>query len=255
MRDFSYNNLELLFDMAMSGYRELKDSQEDLVLLKNLWDAIAMVNYTFEDWNSTLWDRINTDDLLMRVKELGAQVKAMPKEMRGWKLYAWLQDIVKNMSTVLPLISDLHSDTMRDRHWNQLMDVTKTTFTKGPEFCFKDLLDLELYKFGDDVSEIVDQSVKESKIEKKLVTIRSTWTKLTLEFDRTREDCPLLKDLGEVVEILEAHSLEMMGMVSQGRFIEFCQGVVDEWSKLGKNMRIFVKFGENMKILVKFGKI
>ncbi|KAF4691102.1 hypothetical protein FOZ60_016205 [Perkinsus olseni] len=225
-----YNNLELLFDMAMSGYRELKDSQEDLVLLKNLWDAIALINFTFEDWNSTLWDRINTDDLLMRVKELGTQVKAMPKEIRGWKLYAWLQDIVKNMSTVLPLISDLHSETMRDRHWNQLMDVTGTTFTKGPEFCFKDLLDLELYKFADDVSEIVDQSVKEAKIEKKLSTIRTTWTKLTLEFDHSREDCPLLKELGEVVEILESHSLEMMGMVSQGRFIEFCQAVVDEWS-------------------------
>ena len=46
---------------------------------------------------------------------------------------------------------------------------------------------------------------------------------MSLEFDHQREDCPLLKELGEVIEVLEAHSLEMMGMVSQGRFIEFCQ--------------------------------
>lgn len=40
----------------------------------------------------------------------------------------------------------------------------------------------------------------------------------------------MLSELGEIVETLEAHSLEMMGMTSQGRFIEFCQAVVDEWS-------------------------
>ena len=110
------------------------------------------------------------------------------------------------------------------------MVVTGKSFEKGPEFCFKDLLDLELHNFADDVSETVDQSAKEAKIDKKLTQIRTTWQKMGLEFDFAREDCPLLKDLGELVEVLEGHALEMMGMTSQGRFIEFCQSVVDEWA-------------------------
>jgi dynein heavy chain len=225
-----YNNLELLFDMVQSNYRDLKDAQDDLVLLKNLWDIIGLVKDTFLDWNSTLWDKIDTDELLMRVKEVQTQVKNLPKGMRGWKLYNWLVDEVKNMSTVLPLINDLHSDTMRDRHWTMLMSTTGKSFEKGPEFCFKNLLDLNLHHYAEDVSEIVDQSAKEAKIEKKLATIRTTWSSMPVQFDCTREDCPLLADLGEIVETLEAHSLEMMGMTSQGRFIEFCQTVVDEWS-------------------------
>ena len=230
MRAKEFNNLELLFDMAMSAYRPLKESMDDLVLLKNLWDAIGLCMSTFADWNTTLWEKINTDEMLSRVKDLTNQVKNMPKEMRGWKLYMWLNDEVKNMATVLPLVNDLHSDTMRDRHWSQLMTVTGTSFNKGPTFCFKDLLDLHLHKFADDVSEIVDQSAKEAKIDKKLTTIKTTWGKLTLEFDRAREDCPLLADLTPVIEILEAHSLEIMGMVSQGRYIEFFRATVDEWS-------------------------
>ena len=51
------------------------------MLLKNLWDAIVMVKTTFKDWNTTLWDKINTDDLMSRVKELQGQVKLMPKGM------------------------------------------------------------------------------------------------------------------------------------------------------------------------------
>ena len=45
------------------------------------------------------------------------------------------------------------------------MTVTGKSFDKGPNFCFKDLLDLNLHHYADDVSEIVDQSSKESKIE------------------------------------------------------------------------------------------
>ena len=110
------------------------------------------------------------------------------------------------MSTVLPLVNDLHSETMRDRHWKQIMVVTGKSFEKGPEFCFKDLLDLELHNFADDVSETVDQSAKESKIDKKLTQIRTTWQKMGLEFDFTREDCPLLKDLGEAKPSFELFS-------------------------------------------------
>eukprot|EP00397_Hematodinium_sp_SG-2012_P001682 GEMP01001687.1.p1 GENE.GEMP01001687.1~~GEMP01001687.1.p1 ORF type:complete len:1334 (+),score=316.83 GEMP01001687.1:274-4275(+) len=108
--------------------------------------------------------------------------------------------------------------------------VTRKSFEKGLEFIFQNLFDLGQYHFADAVSEIVDQSAKESKIEKKLNVIRNTWSKMSVEFNCAREDCPLLAELGEIVETLEAHSLEMMQMTSQGRFIEFCRGTVDEWS-------------------------
>ncbi len=127
----SYNELEILFDISVSNYRSLRESLEELVLLKTLWDSIQLVSSTFRDWESTLWDKIKTDDLMQRVKELQTQIKVMPKGLRGWKLYAWLVDMVKNMATVLPLINDLHSDTMRDRHWTMLMTVTGQHFDKG----------------------------------------------------------------------------------------------------------------------------
>eukprot|EP00929_Paragymnodinium_shiwhaense_P077081 TRINITY_DN3967_c0_g2_i2.p1 TRINITY_DN3967_c0_g2~~TRINITY_DN3967_c0_g2_i2.p1 ORF type:complete len:4576 (+),score=1729.31 TRINITY_DN3967_c0_g2_i2:93-13820(+) len=225
-----YNDLELLFDMQMSNYRALKDCLEDLVLLKNLWDGVVLVRETFKSWDTILWDKIDTESLVQTVRDIANQVKVMPKGVRGWKLYRWLQDEVKNMSTVLPLVNDLHSDTMCDRHWTSLMTVTKKTFEKGPEFCFRNLLDLQLHEFAEDVSEIVDQSTKESKISKKLTAIRNFWSKQTVNFDLSNPECPLLGELSETLERLDGDSLEMMGMTSQGRFIEFCKPLVDEWS-------------------------
>ena len=107
------------------------------------------------------------------------------------------------MNTVLPLINDLHSETMRDRHWSSLMTATSRSFDRGPEFCFKDLLDLELHHFAEDVSDIVDQSVKESKIEKKLTNIRNVWSKMQVTWNTSENpECPLLGELGEILERL-----------------------------------------------------
>ena len=230
-RGKEFNNLELLFDLTLSGYRELKACQTELTQLRSVWEMVSFVETTFAQWNAMLWDVIDTDDLLLSVKDIMTNVKGMDKGVKLWKVYTWLGDQVKNMSTVLPLISELHSDTMRDRHWRQLMDVTGVSFVKGPEFSFQNVLELKLHKLADDVSEIVSQSSKEFKIEKKLSQIKTTWLKLTIEFDRSRDDgLPLLVNLGAIVEVLESHSLEIMGMVSQGRFIEFCKPDVDEWS-------------------------
>eukprot|EP00931_Biecheleriopsis_adriatica_P036383 TRINITY_DN2095_c0_g1_i5.p1 TRINITY_DN2095_c0_g1~~TRINITY_DN2095_c0_g1_i5.p1 ORF type:complete len:4649 (-),score=1173.32 TRINITY_DN2095_c0_g1_i5:61-14007(-) len=225
-----FNDLELLFDMQMSSYRELKECQEELVYLKNLWDGVVMVKETFQSWNTILWDKIDTDSLVQSARDLQTQVKNMPKQVKGWALYRWLTEEVKNMATVLPLVNDLHGETMRDRHWTSIMAITQKTFEKGPEFCFKDLLDLKLHEFAEDVSEVVDQSAKEAKIEKKLSAIRATWSKMPVTFDTSNPECPLLGELGEVIEKLDGDSLEMMGMTSQGRFIEFCKPLVDEWS-------------------------
>ena len=136
---------------------------------------------------------------------------------------------IKNMNTVLPLIDQLHSPCMQDRHWNMLKVAVRVNFDKGADFCFKDLLDLKLHHFADEVSEIVDQSAKEEKIGKKLKIIEEFWVKCSVSFDTSREDCPLWKDLADINERLESDSMEMASMASQGRFIEFCQSQVDKW--------------------------
>ena len=63
---------------------------------------------------------------------------------------------------LLSLVSSLHSETMRDRQWAMLMVLTKKNSDKGPGFCCRDLLQLELHHFAEDVSEIVDQSERET---------------------------------------------------------------------------------------------
>jgi dynein heavy chain len=98
------------------------------------------------------------------------------KDIKNYKAFFALNDRVKNMNTILPLISQLHSKFMQERHWKKLMRITgqKIDF-QSPSFCLDDLLKLHLYRYAEEVTELVDGAAKEDKIEGKLNVIQSTW--------------------------------------------------------------------------------
>jgi dynein heavy chain len=61
---------------------------------------------------------------------------------------------------------------MMDRHWKKLEVITaKTIDHKAPSFCLENLVELDLFKFAEEVNEIVDGAAKEAKIEIKLNNI------------------------------------------------------------------------------------
>lgn len=114
-------NKETLFDLDRSIYKELKECNTDLINLKKMWDLIALVDMQFENWKKTRWDKINVDDLQTLLKEMATkqcnQQSPQNKEFKGWYAFKALNDRVKNMGTVLPLVALLHSEFMLDRHW------------------------------------------------------------------------------------------------------------------------------------------
>jgi dynein heavy chain len=56
--------------MQKSSYKALKDCRNDLQNLKQMWDLVSLIDFQFETWKSTLWDKIDTDNLMSQIKEM-----------------------------------------------------------------------------------------------------------------------------------------------------------------------------------------
>lgn len=99
-------------------------------------------------------------------------------------MYRSIEDAIKNMSVVLPLISSLHSPAMRDRHWKNLARIcgVKSIDPNDPKFTFEDTVDLKVHEHAEDVEEIVETANKELKIERKLRDIELLWKDMTLDY-------------------------------------------------------------------------
>jgi len=229
------NQLESLFELSHSRYRQIKDCRHEIRLLKQLWDMIDLSLNTFNSWRKELWDKIDTEAVLAKVNRLSKQINAMDKEIRGWKAFQGLQDEVKNYQIVLPLVSLLHSETMKDRHWKMLMDVTKTTFTMGPDFCLGDMLDLGLHQSVEEVEEVVEISDKEAKIEAQLLKLEGLWkgdNAQCLEYGVHDETgVGTLRVPEELMVNLEESMALLQGMKGQGKYVEYFLKDVNQWEQ------------------------
>lgn len=64
------NNLEGLFDLTKTNYKQLKDCRSELNSLKQMWDLIALIDMQFDSWKKTQWDNIDTDNLSSLIKDM-----------------------------------------------------------------------------------------------------------------------------------------------------------------------------------------
>lgn len=67
-------------------------------------------------------------------KNFVKEVKSLSKKVREEDVFKGVDAAVKNFLVSVPLVADLRSPAMRDRHWQQLMDTTKVS--AGALSCF-----------------------------------------------------------------------------------------------------------------------
>ena len=209
------NEMQELFELYVIEYRQIDQCVKETKLLKQVWDMIGMITVTFAERKMTKWDEINVESLQDESKRLSKEIKTLPREVKNWPAYKGLEDAVKNMQTSLPLVEELHSPAMRDRHWKQLMRTTGVTFTMDRNFSLGNLLDLKLHQFEDDVLEIVDRAQKELTIEKQLKKLSDTWKVQELQFPLQEENTEkyLLAIDETLLEALEDNSMQLQNLM------------------------------------------
>lgn len=81
--------------------------------------------FAVQDWRQTLWSDIRTDVMEEGAKQFVKEVKSLHKKVRDEDVFRGVDSAVKNFLVSVPLVADLRSPAMRDRHWEQLMSTTK----------------------------------------------------------------------------------------------------------------------------------
>ena len=229
------HKLQLLFDLTPVEFQDLKSCRQDLVLLKNIWDMIVHIRCLFTDWMKSSFMSVNVEEILDEIKKLSKQIKTQPIKVRQWGCYKGIEVDVANMSKALPLCAELRSKAMRERHWKQLLEVTKFSDHQidptSPHFTLQNLIDLELHRYAEDIGTIVEKSTKELGIEKALGKIEVAWDKLefTYEYDK-QYDTYLLGPIDDIVELLENDNTSLQSMLSN-RFVDFFSERVNTWQK------------------------
>ncbi|POM80025.1 Dynein heavy chain, partial [Phytophthora palmivora] len=290
--------LEDIFELASSKYDVLTTLRANFTTLKHIWDFVALLDSIYVDkWQPLLWNDLNADELMEEVDELERHRHALfssARAVKEWPIYTYLEQKLHQMTVILPLVKHLHSPAMRDRHWKNLMVLARKHFDlSGPggglsassyasmggstssgdanrnnkiSLRFEEVLKLELFRFVNEVNELVEMATREFKIEQQLQSIETTWNGFQLEFvpyqtagskassgshgsgvvvdgnddDQSQStttldagemegDVMILKMPNVIIECLEEHQLQLQTMAATGKFVAYFKDKVFEW--------------------------
>jgi dynein heavy chain len=120
---------------------------------------------------------------------------------------------------------------MRDRHWTALKNKVQKDFTVDEKLLLRDVYNLNLNKYQEDVEEITDQARQEAKMEKTLNKLEETWKDVVFEFSQHKNtDLKLIRLGEENFEMLEENQVAVTSMFSSRYLATFEEKCV-YWQK------------------------
>ena len=217
-----YGELEELFEIPPKSYPEATETLAEMRQLKLLWDFHSYCDSKYEEWGSQLWNDIDVEALLGVNKKIMKSLRKFTNEnpvVKAWAAYTSLEAKVKAMDTTLPLVEELHSRAMRDRHWISLQKVCEASEpvdVTNPTFSLNNLIEVGVQDHADDVEEIIEIANKELKVDRKLKDINLVWKELSLVYRAHKgTEIMLVNVTDDIIEALEDNQLELQTMVSK----------------------------------------
>lgn len=225
-----------LFSVEPPDCLPVEKCRKETKLLKQLWDYVNAIRCSIDTWKTTPWKKIDVEAMDIECKKFGKELRSLDKDTRGWDPYITAESSLKNLMTSLRAVTELQNPALRDRHWFDLKKITNIEIKIDSSTTLANLLDLNLYRYEEDVKNIVDKSVKEGAMEKMLRDISTTWTQMEFEYEiHGRTELKVLRMSEELIEVLEDNQVQLQNMLSS-KFVGYFLNTVTEWQSTLSNV-------------------
>lgn len=161
----------------------------------------------------------------------------LPGVLKQWEAYKDLKTEIENMTTIIPIVDSMAKPVIRDRHWEEVIELTKTPIPYQSEtFHLQQLLDAPILDFIEEVEEIADSAVKQAKLEKQLKEdINDFWDVEELAIKNWKgvdAPCVIGGGINEIFEKLEEHIMALNQMAAMRYVTPFKTEVVGKIGEL-----------------------
>ncbi|XP_071619148.1 dynein axonemal heavy chain 10 isoform X2 [Heliangelus exortis] len=229
------SSVEKLFDLPATAYPEFMQAQKYMKGLKQIYEIYKLQKAAKEEWSQTLWINLDVQLLQGGIEGFLKAFRKLPKDVRTMPVAFHLEKKMKAFRDSIPLLLDLKNEALRERHWQELMERTGTSFEMKTEtFTLENMFAMELHRHSDVIAEIVGSAVKELSIEKGVKEIADTWEALKFNvqtyFKGTEKRGYILASVDEIIEVLDDNNVNLQSVLSS-RFVGPFLSTVHQWEK------------------------
>ena len=201
-------------DLIQKAVKDIEGIKVTIDNMKSLWDHVDLCQKAFSRFMNNKWIETQPFEMEDEVKKLMKTLKDMKVDKRA-NAYAGILEEIKKWLVFLPLIAELADKSMRPRHWDSIKAKVGVQFTIDDNLILKDIYDLNLGKYQEDVEEITDQARQEAKMEKTLEKLQETWKDVVFEFTPHKDSgVQMIRLSEENFDMLEENQVAVTSMFS-----------------------------------------
>lgn len=185
-------------DLDSRKETRLQPILEELSDLRNVWHSLSKVTMSISRMKESPWSLVNPKKLSLELDELLVSMKELPTRMRQYEAFEYIQEILKATLEVLPLISDLKSPCVRERHWDHLFKTLKIEGIHYSELTLGHLWDTNLVKSESLYRDVITVAQGEMALEEYLKEVKEIWTEYSIELVSYQNKCRLIRGWDEL---------------------------------------------------------
>ncbi|XP_052821623.1 dynein axonemal heavy chain 5 isoform X2 [Octopus bimaculoides] len=227
------------FGVSIDTFIELDQTEEDLKMVYSLYDLYIRFIQFDDQFQNTLWSDVDFRTAVKMVELFWDDYLLLSEKLQEYNTYHSLKPAITMYQETIPILKLLHSKTIRNRHWLQVMAVTENTFPlEVTVLRLSHLFNINLPRYKSTVVEICHVSMKEMELETMMSKIEEEWTEQELIFQNYKTLGPVTLDhifIERLLEQLEDSQVTLANMLTSP-YISPMQEDVNMWTEKLKEL-------------------
>jgi dynein heavy chain len=222
-----------VFKIEQSPSKDLEVIAGELEILGLVWSTAQDWEFSYSSWRSKPFLKLDGSEIEETVQKFSKRLLKLGKEIKDWEVFTVLKERINQTKRTIPLLLDLGNPALRDRHWNEVMDLVGKTFShNGNSFTLDTIFELGLDQYTETISSISTAATKELSIEVGLNKIAASWEELELDIIPYKEDKGYhkVRSTETIFELLEDNQVTLSTMKAS-KFFKSFEATVDQWER------------------------
>ncbi|CAF1453141.1 unnamed protein product, partial [Rotaria magnacalcarata] len=223
--------------------KRLRADLVELDEIRNVWKSLENVCNRLEELKDTQWITVQPKKLKTSIEELLSLMTAMVPSVKNYHSYHAVKSNIESYLKMIPFISELKSEALKDRHWKEMikiLDLT-TTWSNMSDLTLRDIWDQadNLKKTEHLLRDVMINAQGEKALEEFLKQISEQWKIYQLELIDYQKKCKVIKSWDDLFTKAKENLSNILSMKLSPYFKSFEAETLSWDDKLNRIINIF----------------
>ncbi|EUB63753.1 Cytoplasmic dynein 1 heavy chain [Echinococcus granulosus] len=188
--------------------------------LKNVWIELSRFWEEIDQLRETPWQSVQPRKIRQQIDEMVRRLKEVPARLRHYAAYEHIRHTVQNFAKVNPIVIDLKSEALKERHWRTLIRKLNVNWVMS-ELTLGQLWDIDLQKNEAVIRDVFLVAQGEKALEEFMKQVTEVWKTYELDLVIYQNRCRLIRGWDDLFSRVKEHINSVEAMKLSPYFKQF----------------------------------